>query len=62
MSHSPAFTLIDELIAALKAYSNRVEQLISSQWSPRSDWTSVEKACRESLLNGGKRFRPILVY
>lgn len=49
-------------VAAFFLYSQQRVERAMSQWLPEQDGCRLTEAMRYSLFNGGKRFRPALVY
>lgn len=51
-----------EIISILKPYQERVEARLKESIPTLGEKNRLRDACEYALLNGGKRFRPILVY
>ncbi len=61
MSHS-RLALQDDFLLLLSPYQQRIEDKISASISSLGPPTPLREACAYALKNGGKRFRPALVY
>lgn len=53
---------LDVLSAVLKTYQQRIEKKIRENISNLAGEGKLREACEYALLNGGRRFRPALVY
>lgn len=58
----PSKVLEEDLSASLKIYQQRIEDKIRHNISQISSQGKLREACEYALLNGGRRFRPALVY
>lgn len=52
----------EQFLDLLAPYKNKVEEKIASTIETLGPKTELRDACEYALLNGGKRFRPALVY
>lgn len=59
-SQSPS--LQAEFARTLKPYQKTIEEVIRANISSLGPKTKLRDACEYALTNGGKRFRPVLVY